>query len=183
MKIKDILANLLPLGDIADFSDHAMKRVGEGERGWEPMHGFSDKCTFCDAWREALSLIAAPVPAFLELPENGAPVWLPGRVPGRIMGTEITVRVEVQGGEYGPWAVGAFRPSEITPRDTSTPEFTSWRSPSGDIWEREESTLKMRRTSRATGTWKPGEKLQAWEDVTIHFAHVENIAGELERIS
>lgn len=173
MKIKDILRRLLS-GE--DFSDHSTGK----EDGHAPLHGTD--CDFCTAWSAALDHLS-----MRSMPEQwfdaGEKVALPGGIRGRVMATDVTVRVEVQRGEHGPWAVGTFRPIDLKPWREVEPEFTSWRTWHGDVWEREESTLKMRRTSRTTGTWKPGEKLPAWEDVTIHFAHVENIVGDLERIS
>lgn len=136
---------VLQAGDASDHWDPS-RRDEEPDRQW---YHDSGECDYCRAARAAE---AFAVPAFLEIPDNGTSVWLPGRVPGRVMGTEIVVRVEVQGGEYGPWAVGAFRPSEITPREE--PVFYTDRE--GDLWKvTGEKTLSL--CDKATGAVLTGK--------------------------
>lgn len=140
MKIKDILQGLLS-GE--DFSDHG-GRNEEGDRFDGPLLPILPShanCDFCAAWRAALALLALPIAPIGEF-EAGDKVFLPGRIPGRVMGTDVTVRVEVQNGEHGPWAVGSFNPLALIARD-ETPEFTWWRDRGGATWQRHEASQRV----------------------------------------
>lgn len=166
MKIKDIIRTLVTAGE--DFSDHTSgPRDGHG-----PLH---DKgCTFCAAWREALQLLDLD-PRLIDF-EAGDKVTLPGGIPGRVMGTDVTVRVEVQNGEHGPWAVGSFSPMALVSREQA-PEFTYWRAASGEIWEREESTSKMRLYRWPPDFFDGGPDLLEWGKVDRPFTHIEQVRG------
>lgn len=134
MKIRQVLEGLLS-GE--DFSDHSTGK----EDGNAPYHNVPGHCAFCDAWRAALTLLALPIAPIGEF-EAGDKVFLPGQIPGRVMGTDVTVRVEVQNGEHGPWAVGSFSPTALIARD-ETPEFTWWRDHGGAIWQRHEASQRV----------------------------------------
>ena len=130
MKIRQVLEGLL---SGQDFSDHG-GRDEESDRFDGPLLPILPShanCDFCAAWRAALALLALPVAPIGEF-EAGDKVFLPGRIPGRVMGTDVTVRVEVQNGEHGPWAVGSFSPLALIARDDA-PEFYTDRD--GDLWK------------------------------------------------
>lgn len=143
MKIKEILEGLLS-GE--DFSDHNGAESGDEPR---PMHitnpftqpARATDCTFCDAWWAALDLLQRQdVSASVVSP--GDPVWITGQIPGRVMGVDTTVRVQVQKGAHGPWAVGRFEVKDITPRGPG-PEFTYWHDRDNGSWKRHEASQKM----------------------------------------
>lgn len=132
MKIKQILRHLLS-GE--DFSDH----TSGPEDGHGPLH---DKgCAFCGAWREALNVLGSAL-TYNEF-DRGEPVWIEGGIPGRVMGTDVTVRVEVQNGERGPWVVGLFSPLALTPRAQIALEHTWWSDSGNAVWQRHEASKKM----------------------------------------
>lgn len=134
MKIKDILTGLLS-GE--DFSDHSTGK----EDGSAPFHDVPGHCVFCDAWRAALAFVNGYAP-LQEMFDAGEKVFLPGGIPGRVMSTDVTVRVEVQRGEHGPWAVGSFSPLALIARN-DVPEFTWWRDQGGAIWQRHEPSQRV----------------------------------------
>lgn len=134
MKIRDVLQGLLS-GE--DFIDHSTGK----EDGNAPYHPAKDDCDFCDAWREALAALQT---GSLSTFEAGETVELVSGVRGRVMGTELVVRVEVHGPRgHGPFAVGAFRPGDLKTVDAEA--FTYWLdTKGGDTWERRESDRLMR---------------------------------------
>lgn len=126
VKIKDIIRTLIMSRE--DFSDHD----GRGLHEDSPSRPLHDKgCAFCEAWREALQLLDLD-PRLIDF-EAGDKVMLPGGIPGRVMGTDVTVRVEVQNGEHGPWAVGSFSPYDLTPREDEP--VTYYRDRDQDLWK------------------------------------------------
>jgi hypothetical protein len=159
VKIKEMLTTLL---DGEDFSDHSTGK----EDGNSPLH---DKgCAFCDAWRMALLMLTPSFPGLIDF-EPGERVMLPGGIRGRVIATDVAVRVEVQNGEHGPWAVGSFQPQDLSPRESES-EFTYWKDGFGDVWEREESTRKVRRVAlRVVGDKLEKQQAKAWADVRHHW--------------
>lgn len=132
VKIKEMLM-ILQAGDASDHWDPT-KRDEEPDGQW---YHDSDGCNYCAAARAAEHF--AEIDTF----EAGDKVMLPGGIPGRVMGTDITVRVEVQNGEHGPWAVGSFSPHDLTPRTQIALEHTWWSDSGNAVWQRHEASKKM----------------------------------------
>lgn len=157
MKIQDILRRLLS-GE--DFSDHSTGK----EDGHAPLH---DKgCAFCDAWRAALYLLTDFEGRLGPDFEPGDPVLVCGRAPGKVVAirTQIDVRLGEPG---GPQPVGTFAQEFVTPAPAE--RVSHWRNSSGDVFERQESSNKMRVISfegrRVT-------RIRPWSEISRTFTEV-----------
>lgn len=146
INFRDMLLTLVKSGE--DFSDHGMRVDVNGELG--PLHDMR-KCGFCDAWRAALFHLSHPPKAQFMSDDE---VLICGRTPGVVVETRTQVKIRLS--KNGVSAAGWFDDEFVSL--AAGPERTHWSDRQGDIWERDEATMKAFVVEYADG--KPVDSLE-----------------------